>query len=161
MKAWEYRLLGIEERIFSRTMWRGKCLEFNGSTVDGYGRVKLHGKSQLVHRLVWSFKNGEIPDGYVIMHTCDNPRCVEIEHLQLGTQPENIADMTRKGRRVSAVGTKTNKAKLCENDIPIIRHWLAENHEPYKIANKFGVTEALIRHIRNGKAWRHVQAEAA
>lgn len=160
-RAWKFRMLPVEERIFAQVERRGACLCFTGCNIGGYGRIRHDGKNHCVHRIVWSLAHGEIPPGKVIMHTCDNPACIEITHLQVGTQADNIADMTNKGRRVSARGRDQGSAKLCEHDIPIIRHWLKEGYAPYKIANSFGVTEGLIRHIRAGRVWAHILPEAA
>jgi hypothetical protein len=64
---------------------------------------------ELAHRLTWMAFYGPIPDGLVVMHTCDIRLCVQIDHLVLGTQGENLADMDRKGRRVNAQPGKGHK----------------------------------------------------
>lgn len=86
------------------------CIEFTGKKrKDGYG-VKYvrfeNGKriTMLAHRWMWECENGPIPDGMVVMHTCDNPPCVNIHHLRLGTQADNARDMAEKGR-----GSNQNK----------------------------------------------------
>lgn len=62
----------------------------------GYGVFKLDGRTVLAHRFAYTLVHGEIPEGVVLLHTCDNPRCVV--HLKPGTQAENLADMRQKGR---------------------------------------------------------------
>lgn len=57
---------------------------------NGYGQVKRGGKTILAHRWVWSEKHGPIPDGAVVMHTCHRRSCVNLDHLQLGSQSENV-----------------------------------------------------------------------
>ena len=64
-----------------------------------YGQVRRDGKLWLVHRLVWVEENGPIPDGLCVLHRCDNPPCINIEHLFLGTRPDNTNDMMAKGRQ--------------------------------------------------------------
>lgn len=90
----------VAERIASRcTEQFNGCLVWKGATVDGgYGRIQLNKKSSLLHRVAWELVNGPIPDGMVVCHTCDNPPCVNVAHLFLGTQLDNLADMRAKGR---------------------------------------------------------------
>lgn len=70
------------------------CIEWTGSkTNNGYGRVQRRKRSSsplLIHRLTWEEANGPIPEGMVVMHTCDNRCCYNIEHLRLGSQGDNL-----------------------------------------------------------------------
>ena len=72
---------------------------------EGYARARYNGRLQLHHRVVWTEHNGLIPKGMCICHHCDNPPCINIDHLFLGTHKENMEDMARKGR-----GRKGNNA---------------------------------------------------
>lgn len=95
--SWSSRPLG--DRLILQTRPDGDCIVWTGScSDDGYGRVQIDGRKVSVHRLSWFLYNGPIPDGLIVMHSCDNPPCVAIGHLRLGTQLENIADRDRKGR---------------------------------------------------------------
>jgi hypothetical protein len=93
------------ERLLSRYQAvPGGCHEWTGSTNGkGYGVILLgmDGRKRLflAHRLQWMRYHGKIPDGLVIMHACDNQRCINVEHLQAGTQLENMHDMLAKGRQ--------------------------------------------------------------
>jgi len=77
----------------------GDCLVWTGSrNKDGYGTTKYMGRSITAHRMSYLLCNAEIPTGMHVLHKCDNPPCVNAEHLYLGTHRENMADMARKGR---------------------------------------------------------------
>lgn len=71
------------------------CVEATGA-INNSGYV--HRNNVGVHRLAWIDANGPIPEGMVVMHTCDNRRCVNVAHLALGTQGDNMRDMAAKGR---------------------------------------------------------------
>lgn len=76
------------------------CHEFTGKLTRGYGRITLRSNRMVyAHRLSWESARGPIPTGLKVLHICDNPRCVNIDHLFLGTQKDNIADCIAKGRR--------------------------------------------------------------
>lgn len=75
------------------------CLEWQGAIqTRGYGSFKCDGVAQLAHRIAWRLEHGEISDDLLILHSCDNRRCVNTEHHSLGTHIENMADMWAKGR---------------------------------------------------------------
>jgi hypothetical protein len=76
------------------------CVEWTGSTTsDGYGQLTVNGRHMLAHRLAWEVHNGPIPDGQIVCHTCDNRSCINVGHLWLGTQRDNVRDAMAKGRR--------------------------------------------------------------
>lgn len=71
---------------------------------DGYGLCRRFGKIQYAHRLSYQMHVGDIPVGLGVLHDCDNPRCVNPEHLFLGTQKDNMQDASRKGRNTRLFG---------------------------------------------------------
>jgi hypothetical protein len=76
-----------------------ECVKWGGSFTDKkYGRIWVNDRHLRAHRFVWEQSNGPIPLGGVILHTCDNPSCVNLSHLKLGTQADNMRDMSLKGR---------------------------------------------------------------
>lgn len=81
---------GAAEALAARVEKLGDCLIWTGSTrSDGYGQIKVAGKSRAVHQVAWEFANGPIPEGMEIDHTCFNHGCVNVEHLRLATRAQN------------------------------------------------------------------------
>ena len=86
-------------RLWARVDTSGRCHLWTWSVnTNGYGHLRFNGRNRLVHRIVWEVANGSIPDGMFVRHTCDIRRCVRLEHLRLGTQRQNMADKSRRGR---------------------------------------------------------------
>ncbi len=136
----------------------GECLLWTGH-LDACGYGKSGG--DLAHRLIWESERGPIPQKLVVMHSCDNPSCVNIDHFSLGTQQDNIADMLAKGRGKTwrdKRGENNHKAKLTNDKVWAIRwgllkHGLATTSE---IAAAFGVSARLIDRIAIGETWQHI-----
>lgn len=106
------------------------------------------------HRIAYEIAYGKPPDFLYVCHRCDNPKCINPSHLFLGTQDDNMKDMSVKRR--SIFGEKNPKAKLTENAVKMIRQKLKEGFSHKQLANEFGVTRTAISHILKGKIWRHV-----
>jgi hypothetical protein len=79
-----------------------ECWEWTASKKKGYGQFKWNGKMVLAHRYSYLMFNGELIDGLVIMHRCDNPSCVNPNHLDQGTYKDNMQDCLSKGRHKEA-----------------------------------------------------------
>lgn len=130
------RLAKLRERIKARIIVVGTCWEWQGKKHGGYGIMTVDGRSQRVHREAWKAWAGEIPRGYVVCHSCDNPSCCNPEHLFIGTQADNMKDMSNKGRGSSKVGPKERAAMARA----------ALRGEPTAaIAARYGVTPATVR----------------
>jgi hypothetical protein len=129
--------------------WLG-CL--NG---DGYGGIKIAGRSLLAHRASWETFNGPIPDGLCVLHRCDIPCCVNPDHLFIGTQLENIEDRTRKGRgrKIGYAGEAHPLAIMTAEDVKTIR---ASQEQQDVLAGRYGVSQAHISNIVRRKKWKHV-----
>ena len=142
----------LKKRFWSRVNVKGNsdCWELQGHTVFGYGSIAIGSKSKKTykqfraHRLAYIYANGEIHDeSLVVMHICDNRKCCNPNHLQLGTQKENMQDMVRKGRS----GTYKLR-KLTDEDNRYIRHlYYAESRPQREIARFFNVAQRTIAQI--------------
>ncbi len=123
---------------------------------DGYPRIQ-RGKDKIRgNRCLYTMNHGEIPPGMVVMHTCDNPHCINPEHLILGTHKENMADRQQKGR--TKVGSENGKAKLNDEQVYYIRFISKESTAV--LAEQYHVDQTTIRKIRKGKTYPNVTIES-
>ena len=120
-----------------------------------YISLRHDGRNDSAHRIIWEYCNGPVPSGHVVCHKCDNPRCVNPDHLFTGTQKDNIRDATRKGRR--AVGEKHPMAKLTGEQVIEIKKKLKQGMSYRKIGRLYGVTQCPIYGIAKGKIWKNVK----
>ncbi|MCK5615059.1 HNH endonuclease [Candidatus Pacearchaeota archaeon] len=125
------------------------CIEWQKTvSTAGYGRLRLDGNTILAHRLSWIITNGPIPDGMFVLHKCDNPLCVNPDHLFLGTQNDNMQDMIKKGRYV-----KPN-VKLTKEMVDGIRKkYSIGNTTHRKLSDEYGVCKTQIGNIVRGNHW--------
>lgn len=95
--------------------------------------------------------------GVIIRHKCDNPGCCNPEHLESGTQKDNVADMFSRGRANRPWGSRCHRSKLSEEDVLSIRSMLTGKRGEFtRIANLFGVTRTNIAKISKGFYWRNL-----
>ena len=128
-----------------------KCLEWKGSLdTGGYGLKRVEGKLWKRHRLEWTVIKGDIPEGMFVCHTCDNPRCYNIEHLFLGTNSDNMKDMYRKERGNNFFKDNNPKRKLTKEQVVIIKEKRSLNETQQSVADFFGVDRTLISQIDRG-----------
>ena len=140
------------------------CIEWAGNRHDrGYGRFWSRGRNRYIraHRWVWEHAHGPIPDGMVVMHSCDNPSCVNADHLSVGTHADNMADMKAKGRARSGgkgppKGTKPPNTRLNHTDVVHIKTRLRDGESAASIARDYGMTRQGVGRIKRGQAWAEV-----
>ncbi len=146
------------ERLLANARRDGACLLWAGGTTSGgYGTFYLDGRNQTAHRASFQLHKGPIPDDQVVMHTCDQRRCIEPSHLILGTRTENMQDMYAKRRDHHAAGSAHGLSKLT----PEIADEIRRRYKPYDrkhgstaMARKFGVTQSTVHCVIRGVTWR-------
>lgn len=128
------------------------CTSHKGSG-DGYPGICINGERWVMSRYIYTQLHGEIPEGKVVRHTCDNIRCINPAHLIIGTLGDNNRDRAERGRSRNQNGDKNNMAKLAERDVIKI---FSSKHSVKKLAHKFGITKNQVWNIKSGKRWASV-----
>lgn len=148
----------IEKRFWSKVkVVDNSCWEWQGSKDrDEYGQAFHDQKFIAAHRLSWLVHKGNLPNLFVC-HKCDNPSCVNPDHLFLGTNSDNMLDMVKKGRAPNRKGSNHGMAKLNEDKVKEIKRLLSNGSTMYAVAKAYNVTFGTIRNIKNDKTWTHVQ----
>jgi hypothetical protein len=129
------------------------CWECVSHKKDRYGYIRLMRKKKSVylHRAVYEKEVGKIPDGLIILHSCDNPACFNPEHLSVGTHYDNNLDKISKGRQ--AKGSRNGRAKITERDVKDIRN---DDRPVKEIAKQYGISDVMVYDIKNRVFWKHV-----
>lgn len=151
----------VEERFWKYVLKTVDCWLWQGGSVSqkGYGQIQLTRSRDrvLVHRLSYEIHHGPIPAGMVVMHTCDNPSCVNPAHLKTGTQSQNIIESFNKGRKICIppvnFGEKHRSAKLNEDLVRLIR---VSDKIHADLAKEIGVLASSISKARRRKTWKHI-----
>lgn len=122
----------------------------------GYGTFQIGHTSVHAHRVAWEIANGPIPPGMWVLHRCDRPRCVNVEHLWLGSNADNVRDRDAKGRGAAIKGEKQSLAKLTEADVLKIRSGHFDGWFQSQIADHFGISQHTVWCILHRKTWKHI-----
>jgi len=121
---------------------------------DGYGEIKTVAGVNMAHRLSYRAFKGEIPDGMLVCHKCDQPSCVNPDHLFLGDTQANMTDMVRKGRSVNWNGRRAREANpraiLNSDSAAAIR---ASKKSTSVLAAEYGVSKTTITSVKTGRTW--------
>lgn len=133
------------------------CWLWTGSANNwGYGRVKTtFTKQRGAHRISWELHNGPIPKGLNALHKCDTPRCVNPNHLFLGTLKDNTADAVAKDRH--ARGERMRRNKLTAANVLEIRARYQRTMTAKELSALYGVTADTIAAAAVGKTWKHLK----
>jgi len=139
----------IAERFWRFVDKRGpdECWNWIGSTSGGYGRLVIGTKPITrigAHRISYLMHYGVLQSALDVLHTCDNPSCVNPRHLKLGTPLENMIDMCKKGR---------SSAKLTPQDAALVKRMLLDGYSQKVIADKYGIGQSMVSWINRGHSW--------
>lgn len=141
------------------------CWEWQAyRTKKGYGQIMLTispkvQKHMYAHRFIYEKTIGEFDLELKVCHSCDNPACLNPNHLWLGTYGDNNRDRQRKGRTkgLEHKGSRNGQAKLNEEKVVLIKLKLRKGENQYDIATEFGVSQAIISNINTGNYWNQVK----
>lgn len=143
----------LEQRFWAYVKKTDKCWNWTGGTNKaGYGRISVKPKVFLAHRVSYEIHKGKIRKGLFVLHSCDNPKCVNPKHLWLGTYQDNCDDMYKKGRAV--LGEDRSQAKLTNeqaNQIRMLYKTWGYSHR--KLAKEYKVSSAAIFNIIHRKTY--------
>lgn len=146
------------EQILERTkLTESGCMEWQRAIGShGYGVVWFNGKLWTSHRLVASFIYGLHSNAFHVMHSCDNRKCCNPEHLSFGTPHENMIDKWLKGRASggSMKGESHPSAKLTESQVSEIRLAYGPGTTTSDLAKLYGVSNTTIKNIINQVSWK-------
>ncbi|MGQ0721043.1 MAG: HNH endonuclease [Candidatus Eiseniibacteriota bacterium] len=172
----------VARRFWSKVDKSGDCWIWTaGSSRNGYGQFHMNGRPHRAPRVAWEWAHGVIPDGLFVCHRCDNPACVNPEHLFLGTPSDNMKDASRKGRvswqrrpwtlprgndhwanktpERRTTGERHGMAKLTSTDVVEMRRMSASGVPNKVLAERFGVHRNTALKIVTHKQWRALRPE--
>lgn len=155
----------IDYRLWERVVKTEYCWNWTGArTPRGYGKIYFSGKCVYVHRLSYEFTYGVFSKELDVLHRCDNPPCVNPNHLFLGTAKDNSQDMMIKGRHriIPLVGERNGNSIMLEEEvIQLLR--VSRDYEDAgerkineKLSKIFGISKVHVKQIRRNKTWKHL-----
>lgn len=151
--------LPLEQRFWNKVNKQGNCWIWTGAKQPtGYGYIGAGGRNcgrVMAHRWSYEQAKGPIPNSMYVLHSCDNPSCVNPAHLRVGTPLDNTNDAIARGRLVNPPvmsGEANMKAKLTLDQVKIIR---ASPHIKASVfARAFGISHSSVSRVKLGKSWK-------
>jgi hypothetical protein len=137
-----------------------ECWEWEGPRRGrGYGAINeggSKGRTLVATHVAWELATGSpVPTGLIVLHSCDNPPCVNPAHLRVGTHADNSADRVTRGRHVR--GAAHPRSRLSESDAISVLELLAGGVHQRTIAARFHISQSLVSGIRCGTHWSHLE----
>lgn len=156
----------FEERFWGKVRKTEACWEWTGSRSDSgrsYGQIWRNGRLEMAHRVSWELHGRKLPEGTLVLHTCDNRACVNPGHLFLGDHRLNAIDKVAKGRHSCQTRPETvrrgraiNSAKLDEELVRRVRELSEQGLLQREIGEAVGVHQTTVGRILLGRRWKHV-----
>ena len=147
----------VAERFFEKVAKSEACWEWTAAKdSSGYGCISIGGRLDGAHRVSWRIAFGEIPNGLLVLHKCDNRSCVNPDHLFLGTVKDNVQDMVAKGRNVAGEGRR----KLTATQVVDVFRLRAKGWLQREIAQEMRVSQKQISRILRGENWKQRHSTA-
>lgn len=128
----------------------GKCWDWiAGFSNTGYGSFRIFDATNNSHKVSWMIHFGEVPEGLEVCHKCDRRKCVNPQHLFIGTRLQNVLDMSRKNRNDK--DDEHWNCKIQKSELPVIFEMKIQGATQHEMARKFGVTQGHISDILAGR----------
>lgn len=149
--------MNLHERFMAKVEKTESCWVWTArKTCQGYGRISVGNVNKLAHRVAFELFAGDVPNGLHVLHSCDNPSCVNPSHLWLGTNNDNVADKMKKGRAPSHVGEKNGNSRLTPEDVLAIRIEFNSGISRDELSRNYGIAAQYVNQIAAKKVWRHL-----
>jgi len=151
---WKYNIKRKNRQREITYIINGECHECNSHCLNAYGypMKKYKGRQQLMARYIYEqYYHTEIPEGYCIRHKCDNKRCINPLHLEIGLPIDNTRDAVERNRYKK--GSQNGSAKLNEEQVIQIKNKVRQGKMSKQLAKEYNVSKATIDAIREDKSW--------
>ena len=145
-------------KFWARVRKTQYCWVWTGTVQSrmGHGVMRVSGRGESAHRVSWEIHQGPIPPRMCVCHSCDNPPCVNPDHLFLGTQRDNMADMTAKKRYSTKQGILHPNARFSEGEVWLIRRLFDRGVPQNLIAKMFRTSPGGVNGIARRTSWTHL-----
>jgi hypothetical protein len=151
--------IDIKTRFFKHVKITDGCWEWFGNKAKGYGHIRQFKgcwKSVKAHRVSYELFVGKIPKGMLVCHKCDNPACVNPEHLFVGTAKDNSLDCVKKDRCVRLRGEFSPMHKLTQDQVMEIRERYKDGYSQTELGREYGLHHGSIWAIVHNVSWKYL-----
>jgi hypothetical protein len=151
----------VSDKLAAHTITDAGCWEYQGYKCPmGYGKFRIDKRTYRAHRVSYAYHAGIEPGELLVCHKCDNPCCINPDHLFLGTDKDNARDKAMKGRCAPQNGEHNPRALINKPLVLDIVYRIQAGHTNKRIAESLPISHSQVSMIRLGKSWREVTREA-